>query len=494
MTTPRQPGWYDDPEDANAQRYWDGQDWTPHRQRKPAARQAQVPVESTPPPPAPPPPAAKVPPQPPPPAAKPPPPPPPLPPPQAPARSRAKSRVSKVGLVLAGLALVLAIAALVASRVALGTFLPGILLVAAIAIIGAAVTLRSHQSGLRKAMVVTAIVLVVGAAVPASLKVVYPAYNHFFPQQSARASRAGTAGSGSAGQAPANSSSAPVPTSGILVASGDSWDTANFGYIDPTTGKYAHVSSFKVGMPQDSDFLELSPDLTKFAVVKTDTSNPTRALPRAGWIDTNGNFTAVSPAPAAGGDFPQSLPPTYSAPVFDGAGNFYYWAAQGNNNSHLYKVSAGSTSNPQEVTPTPQVQTNPLLNIDGTLNFGCQNMPGKWLGPDYRVTVTTNIGLATSPTSPSSPGFVIAKYPVGHNGEGCPVINQTNQNAVEVFDLGIENVSQPVSSPDATKLAFFNSNSPGGMYVVGVEPNSKATRIASQNDLSLPNLKLIRWS
>ena len=33
MTTPH-PGWYDDPHDSNAQRYWNGRDWTPHRQRK----------------------------------------------------------------------------------------------------------------------------------------------------------------------------------------------------------------------------------------------------------------------------------------------------------------------------------------------------------------------------------------------------------------------------------------------------------------------------
>lgn len=37
MTSSTQPGWYDDPEDANGQRYWDGQAWTPHRQKKPAA-------------------------------------------------------------------------------------------------------------------------------------------------------------------------------------------------------------------------------------------------------------------------------------------------------------------------------------------------------------------------------------------------------------------------------------------------------------------------
>lgn len=35
MTTSIQPGWYDDPEDSNGQRYWDGEGWTPHRHRKP---------------------------------------------------------------------------------------------------------------------------------------------------------------------------------------------------------------------------------------------------------------------------------------------------------------------------------------------------------------------------------------------------------------------------------------------------------------------------
>jgi Protein of unknown function (DUF2510) len=49
MTTPNQPGWYDDPQDSSAQRYWDGQDWTPHRQRKPSSR--SVPAAAMPPPP-----------------------------------------------------------------------------------------------------------------------------------------------------------------------------------------------------------------------------------------------------------------------------------------------------------------------------------------------------------------------------------------------------------------------------------------------------------
>ena len=44
MTTPHPPGWYDDPHDPNAQRYWDGQDWTPHRQRKQTSAPAQPPA------------------------------------------------------------------------------------------------------------------------------------------------------------------------------------------------------------------------------------------------------------------------------------------------------------------------------------------------------------------------------------------------------------------------------------------------------------------
>jgi Protein of unknown function (DUF2510) len=54
MTTPNQPGWYDDPQDPNAQRYWDGRNWTPHQQRKPDGRAARPPVMPPQQPPAPP--------------------------------------------------------------------------------------------------------------------------------------------------------------------------------------------------------------------------------------------------------------------------------------------------------------------------------------------------------------------------------------------------------------------------------------------------------
>jgi len=51
MTTPAQPGWYDDPENSNAQRYWDGHNWTPHRQRKNTTPTQRDPAPVAPPPP-----------------------------------------------------------------------------------------------------------------------------------------------------------------------------------------------------------------------------------------------------------------------------------------------------------------------------------------------------------------------------------------------------------------------------------------------------------
>jgi hypothetical protein len=44
MTSSNGAGWYDDPNDSSAQRYWDGQEWTPHRQRKQSSGSVQPPV------------------------------------------------------------------------------------------------------------------------------------------------------------------------------------------------------------------------------------------------------------------------------------------------------------------------------------------------------------------------------------------------------------------------------------------------------------------
>jgi pyruvate/2-oxoglutarate dehydrogenase complex dihydrolipoamide acyltransferase (E2) component len=115
MTTPDQPGWYDDPKDPKAQRYWDGQEWTPHRQRKPASPPAQPSTAATPPRPSPPPPSppSNVPP----PSSSPPnvpptPPPPPAQPAQSPSPGQSlASQLQQRGTMIAIVAVVVLLAA-----------------------------------------------------------------------------------------------------------------------------------------------------------------------------------------------------------------------------------------------------------------------------------------------------------------------------------------------------------------------------------------------
>lgn len=43
MSTPIGPGWYDDPDDQKAERWWDGQAWSPNRRRKQSTFSSQAP-------------------------------------------------------------------------------------------------------------------------------------------------------------------------------------------------------------------------------------------------------------------------------------------------------------------------------------------------------------------------------------------------------------------------------------------------------------------
>lgn len=415
-----------------------------------------------------------------------------------------KPAFSKRGFILAVIALVLAIAVTVAGRVKLGTFVPGIALVAVLAVIAAAIYFRSPRSALRKTVAIGTTALVAAAAIPASLKLVYPTYDHFFGQTTGLSTSSSPSGQpSSTAPGPQVSATTAGTPSGIIVMSGDSWDTATFGSIDPTTGKYTQISTFKAKEPAgDIDMLQVSPDLTKFAAERTVTKpgdSPMNGSSHVGWIDTQGDFTDVTPAAPATTDFPQSTAPVYRSPLFDGAGNFYYWGVTGNGeaNTHLYKLAAGSKSNPQEITPTPHTQPMPLQNPDGTLRFGCANRQIKWLGPNSFVTVTVKVGLPGAGSSDN--GFAISKVPVITDPNGCPVPDNTNAHAVMLVDLGIRNAHNPVPNPDSTKLAFLTDNAsganatPGGIYVVGADGTGKPTRIATLDELKLPNPRLIRW-
>lgn len=423
MTTPRQPGWYDDPNEASAQRYWDGQNWTPHRQRKPASRpaprqqpptQAPPPVKSTPPPP---------------PNLPPPPPPPNVPPPpptqaQPPGAPRVRSGAITAAAVLAGVALVVVIAAIVAGR---------------------------------------------------------PVYNHYFGQKSAQASRAGTAGSGSA--APSGAAPQPSPggaksgiaKSGILVATGDTTGRT-YGLIDPSSGNYSKVASFNydslktgLGGVSGSDIgdVKLSPDFTKLAATETIDGQQS-----AGWIDTSGNFTRVTPkfeTGAFGGNAP-----SYQSVGFDGAGNYYYIKITGGN-FEGYKLAAGSTSNAQKVASGAgnEVFSVGVLNYDGSMLLQC-GIRLNWLGPNYAVQASNT---------------QINKVAIkGTDDKGCP---QTDTSASPIPLLPKENtasVANVVGNHDGTKVVFkylgaysHDIDNPS-LYTVNADGSSQPTKI------SLPNL------
>jgi hypothetical protein len=315
------------------------------------------------------------------------------------------------------------------------------------------------------------------------------------PAQQTSTSHQAAPGSAGADQsstpdASARNASPPVKvTSGILTVS-SLGNKRIYGFIDPNSGQYSEAVTFVIpsaAAAQGVPYLRLaaSPDLTKFAV----TSMVNGQL-MAGWIDSSGQFTAVTTA-ADGGAF-GGLPPSYSAIGFDGAGNFYYKkSSQGARYHEVYKVSAGSTSNPQQLTVTPPgaADRGVALNSDGSLLFGCDNMTGTWLDANTMVLAV-------------APGTQIAKVAVaGRANGGCPITPGNN----EVTLLPATNsamVHDPVANSDGTRVAFFYDDPDRvkhnflTVYIVGADGKSQPSLVnLSESDAKkLTGATLLKWS
>jgi hypothetical protein len=287
---------------------------------------------------------------------------------------------------------------------------------------------------------------------------------------------------------PANVAPGPVHlTSGIMTLSSVG-NKRIYGFIDPNSGKYSEAVTFTIpsnGSVQASSFqaLAASPDLTKLAA--TSTVNGQSA---AGWINSSGQFTAVTTS-VVEGPFGGN-PPSYSAVGFDGSGNFYYQSySQQSLHAQMFKLPAGATGNPQEVTAkgAQAAQLNAYLNYDGSMQFGC-NPVGSWLGPNAIVFVAggaTQIDkrLITG-TDPSTdcPAF-------GGHVQDTPLLPATN--TVHLRDA--------VGNRDGTKVAFFyddpKQNVPS-VYVVGTDGQSQPVLVnLSESDAKkLIGATLLRWS
>jgi hypothetical protein len=379
---------------------------------------------------------------------------------------------SKVWFTLAGTALLLVIAALVAGRVLLGTFLPGLLLIAATAILGATLAVRSGQSVPRKATTISAIVLVVAVAIPASLKVVYPAYRHFFGGGSTSiSSEHSSSSSGPSGQASSG------VTSGILAVSGTPGDVFSYGLIDPNSGNYSSVASFDVSKCVCSGTGQIfaSPDFKKFAFTKNVDGHED-----AGWTDTSGNFTDVTPH-ANPGSF-GGPPPNFIAIGFDGAGNFYYQSKD----NDFFKLPAGSTNNAERI--LHGIRSWAFLDYDGTIEFPIKTCSQPiWAGPNKLLDVS-GIG------HPAGTGTQIYKADaVKDTSTGCfkganavPLLPTTNTTTVE----------NAVSNRDGTQVAFKYDNQAGGtdLYIIATDGSSQPKKVTLSNiSNKLATMTLLNW-
>jgi hypothetical protein len=315
------------------------------------------------------------------------------------------------------------------------------------------------------------------------------------PSGQAPTSHQAAPGSAGADQTPvpnASASGAPSPakvTSGILALSSVG-NKRIYAFIDPNSGQYSEAVTFTIpttGTVQGSSFqgLAASPDLTKFAV--TSMANGQSA---AGWIDSSGQFTAVTTS-AAGGAFGGN-PPAYSAIGFDGAGNYYYKQnSQGAMYTEVYEVRAGSTNNAQKLTVTPPgaADRGAALNSDGSLLFGCENMTGNWLDANTRVMAI-------------APGTQIAKVALAGRGNGgCPITPASNEVTL-LPSTNTAAVHDPVANSDGTKVAFFyddpdrvKHNFPT-VYTVGTDGKSQPTLVnLSESDAKkLTGATLLKWS
>ncbi len=209
-------------------------------------------------------------------------------------------------------------------------------------------------------------------------------------------------------------------------------------------------------------------------------------------MNSSGQFTAVTQSTPAPGAFGGN-PPNYTGIGFDRAGNYYYKElSQGALHTDVYKVPAGSTSNAQKLTLSPPDAADhgaPVLNSDGSLLFGCQNMTGNWLDANTIVAAI-------------APGTQIAKIAVaGHDQGGCPITPAAN----EVPLLPTTNtamVHDPVANSDGTRVAFFYDDPDRvrhnflSVYVVATDGKGQPTLVnLSESDAKkLTGGTLLRWS
>jgi hypothetical protein len=186
--------------------------------------------------------------------------------------------------------------------------------------------------------------------------------------------------------------------------------------------------------------VRLAPDWSRYAV-----SRDVEGLRRAGWVDAQTKFTDVAAGEAIG---------------FDAMGNFFYRVMQ-DDQSLVYRLPNGQTSGGAPVSYLPS-GAGSVFKRDGTGRLvdvsSCPTFAADWLSStDYLHALGTQIFRTNIGTTP---GLVDCESPVG-----TPLLPADTTSAV----------SDPVASPDRTKVAYLRDGSQ--LWMVDAKGGRNPTRV-----------------
>lgn len=259
----------------------------------------------------------------------------------------------------------------------------------------------------------------------------------------------------------------------------------SIGVIDPETGVYTKLGLLPSGVDANSGRF-FSPDFQKVA-----SNQKVNNIVHSGWLNADGTFSDMTPDLTTD-DFGTNV---YTKVVgFDQQNRFYWSISQGSDSgtvpdTKVYRVDA-SSENPlktKEEAPTSALGNGgpagypPIRGADGTLSPpSCVWRAYSWIAPDTYFYVENE-----NSNGPYNVGQQIFRSnEVRQDSSGDCSIAKTITLLPETNPLS---VTQPVVSPDGSKVAFFATT--GALYIVDSLGRSRPTKAADR----IPYAVLFEW-
>lgn len=253
--------------------------------------------------------------------------------------------------------------------------------------------------------------------------------------------------------------------------------------LDPDTGNYKRIGVLPPGTDANSR-KDLSPDFQKIA-----TRQRVNNMYHAGWLDTNGSFTDMTPELATD-DFGSNR--AAKSLGFDQKNRFYWQIDEFSDsssypsNSKFYRVDADNPTGPHEEVTQAEAASrrngySSTRAADGSLNPpDCVRDAYSSLAPDTYFSVISSGGNS----SPSNRGRQIVRTTTAVSAAGECVNDKETPLLPDTSQI---TVTQPVPSPDGSKVAFFATT--GALYIVDGFGKSRPVKVLD----SLPDSAMLEW-